>query len=53
MAVLVLSTNVGCRETTGTLTLYHSFSVAAGKGLERLLDPLSSPRGPNVLRSQF
>lgn len=53
MAVLVLSTNVGRRETAGTLTLYHSFSVAAGEGWERLLDPLSSPRGPNVLRSQF
>lgn len=53
MAVLVLSTNVGRKETAGTLTLYHSFSVAPAEGWERLLDPLSRPRGPNVLRSQF
>lgn len=53
MAPLVLSANVGRRETAGTLTLYHSLSVAAGEGWEWRPDPLSSPRGLNVLRSQF
>ncbi len=53
MPLLVLSTNVGSGETAGTLTLYHLLSVADGKGWERQLDPLSSPRRPNVLRSQF
>lgn len=53
MALLVLSANVGRRETAGTLTLYHSPSLAAGEGWERRPDPLSSPGGPDVLRSQF
>lgn len=53
MAPLVLSTNAGRKETAGKLTLYHSLLVAASEGWERRLDPLSSPRGPNVLRSQF
>lgn len=43
MALLVLCANVGHRETAGTLTLYHSLAVAAGKGC-RILSLV--PEGP-------